>query len=80
MANEYRKKNEHLIAEIHMDDDNIANGIYRIIESYFIEKYRMNDDAYKYLQDALYYYKLHDKIEEILKDIDEDVQYIPEIQ
>ncbi|MBQ8551658.1 MAG: hypothetical protein IJ428_02460 [Clostridia bacterium] len=79
MSNEYKIKKEHLIAKIHVDDDNIADALYSIIEIYFREKYNMDGDVYKRLQDATYNYRLCDKIETILNDIDEDIQYIPEL-
>ena len=52
MSNEYFLKKEHLIAKIHIDDDNITENLCNIIEMLFCEKYKMDSDIYKQLQNT----------------------------
>lgn len=80
MANGFIPDGNILNAKIVIDDENIVMNIYRIIEMYIDNKYNMNNDAHKGLQNIMYDLKTYDKIEEIIKEILEDVEYIPELK
>lgn len=80
MCNKFEIEDKRIKLDISIDEENIIDDLYFITQLYFREKYKMDDDTFKQLQDIMYNGKIAEKIETILSEIDEDIQYIPEIQ
>lgn len=80
MYNEITIEDNKLIAKAIIEEENIEEIIYIIILKYFEEKYKMDNDIFKQLQDIMYDSKIGEKIRNIMKEIEEDLKYIPELR
>lgn len=61
-------------------NSDITTALYWMIETYFRKEYKMHDDEYKQLQDIMYNEEIAQKLETLINEIYERVQYIPELK